>query len=151
LEAPRSLSHVGGRKGCGRSRLSNDTASLAGVDMRSVIGRRYKDLVRAIISDQGGQDRLAEARIQLIRRFAGIGCLAEATEARMALGQPFDVNEYIQQASAMARIAARIGINRTAKDALSLKEYVTPAKSPVEIDEDAITTTDRADWNGLEP
>ena len=47
-----------------------------------------------------------------------------------ALGQEFDVNEYIQLASAMSRIAARIGINRTARDALSLKEYITPPSHP---------------------
>jgi hypothetical protein len=64
----------------------------------------------------------------------------------MALGQPFDVNEYIQQASAMARIAARIGINRTAKE-LSLREYVTtPGKPPApELDQDT-AAIDRDDW-----
>jgi hypothetical protein len=137
----------------GRSRLSNNAEALTGVDMRTVIGRRYKDLVRAIVADQGGIDRLAEVRIQLIRRFAGAGCLAEAAEARMALGQPFDVAEYLQLSSTMARIAQRIGINRTAKDAISLKDYVTtPTKPPpVEIDEEATTPPDRDDWDGLEP
>lgn len=136
------------RKTHGRSRLSNNAEALIGVDMRTMIGRRYKDLVRAIISDQGGQDRLAEARIQLIRRFAGIGCLAEAAEARMALGQSFDVGEYIALASTMSRIAARIGISRTAKDAISLHEYITPAKpAPVEIDQDP---PDCDAWDGME-
>jgi hypothetical protein len=151
-EAALGIPHAVDRKPHGRSRLSNNAEALSGVDMRTVIGRRYKDLVRAIISDQGGVDRLAEARIQLIRRFAGIGCLAEAAEARMALGQPFDVNEYIQLASTMARIAGRIGINRTAKDAISLKEYVTaPAKPPpVEIEAGTVET-DADNWDGIEP
>jgi hypothetical protein len=71
----------------------------------------------------------------------------------MALGQPFDVGEYVQLAGTMSRIAARIGINRTAKNALSLRDYVTtPARRPpVEIDEEAATATDREDWDGLEP
>jgi hypothetical protein len=150
MDTAPDTSQVANRKACGRSRLSNDAAMLAGVDMRSVIGRRYKDLIRAIIADQGGIERLAEARVQLIRRFAGIGCVAEAAEARMALGQPFDVGEYIQLASTMSRIAARIGINRTAKDALSLREYITPAKPeetpPVEIDQDP--PPDGGDWDG---
>jgi hypothetical protein len=51
----------------------------------------------------------------------------------------------------MSRIAARIGINRTAKDALSLREYITPAKPegktpPVEIDQDP--PPDGGDWDG---
>lgn len=142
MEPHQDTPHVAARKACGRSRLSNDATLLAGVDMRSLVGRRYKDLIRAIISDQGGVERLAEARIQLIRRFAGIGCLAEAAEARMALGQEFDIGEYIAVASTMSRIAARIGINRTAKDAISLRDYIAPAKPegkppPVEIDQDA--------------
>jgi hypothetical protein len=152
MEAAPDAPQVASRKACGRSRLSNDATLLAGVDMRSIVGRRYKDLIRAIVADQGGIERLAEARIQLIRRFAGIGCLAEAAEARMALGQEFDVGEYVQLASTMSRIAARIGINRTAKDALSLKEYVTaPAKPPpVEIEAGTVET-DADNWDGIEP
>ena len=55
-----------------RSRVSNGHEILPGVDRRSAIARRYRDLVGAIAADQGGGDRMSEARLQLVRRFAAV-------------------------------------------------------------------------------
>jgi len=63
-----------------RSRISNGNGLLPGIDGRSEIARRYRDVVSAIIADQGGSDRCAEARIQLIRRFAACSVIAESLE-----------------------------------------------------------------------
>ena len=46
------------------------------------MARRSRDIVAAIVSDQGGLDRLAEACVQLIRRFAAAAVMAEQAEAR---------------------------------------------------------------------
>ena len=58
-----------------RSRLSNGTRGmvLPGIDQRSAIARRYRDVICAIIADLGGESRLSEARLQLIRRFSALG------------------------------------------------------------------------------
>jgi ribosomal protein S9 len=137
-EASAAIAH---RKQYARSKLSNDTAMLQGVDQRTGPGRRFKDIVRAVIADQGGSDVIAEVRLQLIRRFAAEACLAEALEARMALGAEIDIIEHCQLAGTMSRIAARIGINRVLKDAQTLDQYI--AKAPAaEIDEEAISDAD---------
>jgi hypothetical protein len=43
---------------------------LPNVGLRSVVARRYRDIAEALIADQGGPERMSEARLQLCRRFA---------------------------------------------------------------------------------
>jgi hypothetical protein len=66
--------------------------------------------------DQGGLDQMAEARIQLCRRFAACSVLAGNLEARLANGEQIDIGEHATLTSTAVRIASRIGINRIAKD-----------------------------------
>ena len=54
------------RKAHGRSKVTNGAELLPEVDGRSVIARRYRDITRAILADQGGEDRCSESRKQLI-------------------------------------------------------------------------------------
>src|SRR6516165_7199332 len=48
---------TGGQKTKGRSGVSNGNAVLPDIDGRSVIARRYRDITRAILVDQGGEDQ----------------------------------------------------------------------------------------------
>ena len=75
-----------------RSRLSNGTRGmvLPGIDQRSAVARRYRDVMCAIIADLGGESRLSEARLQLIRRFSALVVQAETMEAALVDGKPFD-------------------------------------------------------------
>jgi hypothetical protein len=113
------------RKAQARSRVSNGRDLLPNVDGRSLIARRYRDIMSAIASDQGGIDRLSEARLQLIRRFAAAACLAEQLEARLARGEQIDSQEHALLVSTMVRVAQRIGVDRLPRDlAPSLTEYL---------------------------
>jgi hypothetical protein len=113
------------RKAQARSRLSNGRELLPNVDGRSLIARRYRDIMSAIVSDQGGADRLSETRLQLIRRFAAAACLAEQLEARLARGEQIDIQEHALLVSTMVRVAQRIGVDRVPRDlAPSLTEYL---------------------------
>src|SRR5207248_471724 len=67
-----------------RSRVTNGADLLPGIDGRSALARRLYDVTCAIAADQGGTDRLSEARVQLIRRFAAASVLAEAIVARIS-------------------------------------------------------------------
>jgi hypothetical protein len=95
-----------------RSRLSNGRDLLPDVDGRSVVARRYRDIIGEVISDQGGPEHLSEARLQLIRRFSGASVLAEQMEARLALGGQIDIREYSLLVSTIVRVAQRLGIER---------------------------------------
>jgi hypothetical protein len=109
-----------------KSRLTNGRDVLPGVDQRSAIARRYRDLIGAIVSDQGGVELLAEARVQLIRRFAAASVIAEQMEARLANGEEIDISEHALLCSTLVRVSSRIGINRRAKDLTpTLERYLS--------------------------
>ena len=113
------------RKPTARSRVTNGADWLPGVDQRSAIARRYRDLVAAITVDQGGADRLSEARLQLVRRFAAAACIAEQMEARLANGEEIDVQQHALLCSSLVRLAQRIGIDRRARNITpTLSQYL---------------------------
>jgi hypothetical protein len=116
-----------------RSRITNGKELLPGLDMRSAMARRFKDITRAIFVDQGGEDRCSESRKQLIRRFAAAALIAEQMESRLANGGEIDISEHAQLSSTLVRIAQRIGINRRAKDITpALPDYLDAAETEAE-------------------
>lgn len=124
------------RKPTARSRISNGGDVLPNVDGRSLVARRYRDIASAIVADQGGAEHCAEARLQLIRRFAAAAVLAETMEAKLANGETIDIAEHAQLTSAMVRVATRIGIGRRAKNLTpTVREYVN-AKAKARAPED---------------
>jgi hypothetical protein len=121
-----------GSKAYARSRVSNGNKLLAGVDGRTLVARRFRDLVSQITSDQGGAGQLAEARLQLIRRFSAAAVIAESMEARLANGEEICIQEHALLCSTLVRLAARIGIDRTAREIVpSLAQYLE-MKAPAE-------------------
>ena len=114
--APKSRRQKRDLKAHGRSALSNGTITLPETDNRLRSVRRYRDLVRAIVADQGGEDRLSETRRTLIRRFAAGAVFAEQIEAKFAAGEEISSADWAVIASTLVRIAQRIGIDRRAKD-----------------------------------
>ncbi len=119
---------VGARKPEARSRITNGKDVLGGVDGRSRIARRYHDITSQLAADQGGADTLSEARLQLIRRFAASACLAEQMESRLANGEQIDLAEHALLSSTLVRIAARLGLDRRARDVTPTLEAYLQAK-----------------------
>jgi hypothetical protein len=102
---------------------------LQAVDGRTRLAKRFKEIVAAIEKDQGGSDRLSEARLQLIRRFAATAVLAEQIEVRLASGEEINSQEHALLSSSLVRLVAKIGINRTAKNITPvLDQYVLEAE-----------------------
>jgi hypothetical protein len=108
-----------------RSRVTNGVDILPGIDGRSPTARRYRDICAQVASDQGGAERMSEARMQLVRRFAGLAVLAENVEANLVNGGSVDVVEYSQLTSTLTRVVQRLGINRVAKNVTpTLEQYL---------------------------
>jgi hypothetical protein len=124
-----------------RSRITNGKELLPGLDMRSAMARRFKDIISAILVDQGGEDQCSEARRQLVRRFAAAAVLAEQMEADLARGLPIDIQQHALLCSSLVRLAQRVGINRVAKLVQTPDEYIAslPSEPPLVEDEDAPT------------
>ena len=113
-----------------RSRLSNGRDVLPDVDGRSVVARRYRDIISAVASDQGGAEHLSETRLQLIRRFSAASVLAEQMEASLARGEQINIQEYSLLVSTSLRVAQRIGIERCARNVTpSLGQYLSNKKA----------------------
>jgi hypothetical protein len=113
------------RKPTFRSAVTNGRDVLPGVDGRTLIARRYHDIMSAILIDQGGEDRCSESRKQLIRRFTAAAVLAEQMEARLVSGEQVDVQEHALLTSSLVRVAQRIGINRIPRNlAPTLDDYL---------------------------
>jgi hypothetical protein len=119
-----------------RSAITNGSRLLEGVDQRSPIARRYRDIVSQIVSDQGGADQCSESRLQLIRRFAAASVLAEQLEAKLARGEQISIAEHATLSSTLVRLANRIGVERRPRDVTpTLAEYL--ARKAAETDADA--------------
>jgi hypothetical protein len=113
------------RKPTARSRVTNGHDVLPNVDGRGVIARRYFDISSAIIGDQGGLSRVAEARLQLCRRFAAAAVMAEQMEAALARGESIDISQHALLVSSLCRLSSRIGMNRRAQEELpTLQGYL---------------------------
>ena len=113
------------RKASARSRISNGADILPDVDGRSAVARRYRDIAAQIIADMGGASQCAEARIQLIRRFAAAAVLAEQMEAQLANGHLIEIADHALLSSTLVRLAQRIGIDRRSRDTTpSLSQYL---------------------------
>jgi hypothetical protein len=108
-----------------RSRVTNGSDVLPGIDGRSGVARRYRDIADAIVIDQGGLEGCSESRLQLIRRFAAAAVLAEQMEARLANGEHIDIAQHATLSSTLVRLASRLGIDRRSRDITpSLDEYL---------------------------
>jgi hypothetical protein len=114
-----------------RSRITNGSDVLPGVDGRSLIARRYRDIASAILADQGGASQCSESRVQLVRRFAAAAVLAEQLEAKLANGEQIDIGDHSLLCSTLARLATRIGLERIPRDITpSLRSYLGEATPP---------------------
>ena len=69
---------IDGQKSKGRSRMSNGSAVLPGVDGRSTWARRLRDLISLHLSDLGGGDAVSEAERSILRRAATLNRRARA-------------------------------------------------------------------------
>jgi hypothetical protein len=122
----------------GRSRVGNFTALLPGLnDARTIQAKRYKEVFRALVSDAGGVERLAEAKLGLMRRWAALECVAEGIEAAILNGQEVDLAAYATLSSTMCRLASRIGLSRKQKDVTpTLEAYLAEIEEsePAEVE-----------------
>jgi hypothetical protein len=107
-----------------RSRVSNGSAVLEGVDGRSTAARRYRDVLEELIRDMGGDPSGAQSAIA--RRAAALCVVCEQAEAEMIAGGVLDLGEFTTAANSLRRLLSDLGLERRAKDITpSLASYLT--------------------------
>lgn len=97
-----------------KTRRGTGAIVLAGVDGRSMMARRFREITSGIEADLGGD--LTEAQRQLLARAATLACWCEERETELAKGEPFDAAEYSTIANAMRRLLTDLGLGRHSKD-----------------------------------
>jgi hypothetical protein len=121
--------HAGKPAPAQRSRVTNGKELLPGLDMRSALARRFRDITSAIFIDQGGEAQCSESRKQLIRRFAAAAVIAEQMEAKLGDGEQIDIQKHALLCSSLVRLCGRIGINRRLRDITpALPDYLDAAE-----------------------
>jgi hypothetical protein len=99
-----------------RSRITNGSAILEGIDGRSAPARRFRDVLAAIVSDLGGADHLSEGQRQIARRCAMLAVQCEQIEAAGVQGAAIDLDCYGQLTDRLGRAFQRLGLKRVPKD-----------------------------------
>lgn len=107
------------KKGPHRSRITNGSALLPGIDGRSVWARRLRDVIEALTADIGADLDLSEAQRSTIRRAA---CLTvelerlETTFAETGAADAAALDLYARVAANLRRLFESLGLNRPVRD-----------------------------------
>jgi hypothetical protein len=119
MEIISQSSPVRASKDKGKSRITNGTKLLPGIDGRSPWVRRCKDLIAAHLSDLGGESNTSAAERSIVRRAAVLTTELELLEAKFAAaGQASsdDLDLYARTSGNLRRLLEAIGLQRRARD-----------------------------------
>lgn len=115
-----------------RSRVSNGSALLPGVDGRSAWVRRARDLIEDHEQDLGGADHLSTAERSLVRRCAVLTVELERLEQGFAQAPPSAeaLDLYQRTAGNLRRLLESLGLQRRTRDVVpDLKDYLRARSS----------------------
>lgn len=105
------------------TRKGNASFSLAGVDGRSLMARRFREIVTGIEMDLGGD--LTEAQRHLVARSATLAIWCEERETELGEGGEFDATQYATISNALRRLLSDLGLERRARDVTPrLADYI---------------------------
>ena len=106
-----------------RSRVSNQLGALHGVDGRSMIARRYKELCLDLAHHLGGDP--TSTQLALLRRCAALQAWCEQAEASFAETGDLDMPTFSSATNTLRRLTADLGMKRAGKDVTDLREYIS--------------------------
>lgn len=108
-----------GQKARTRSRITNGSALLHGVDGRSAWVRRRRDIIGEHLSDLGGADNTSAADRRIIRCASELSVELEKLEAKFAVAEGAsaeDLDLYRRTANDLRRLLEAVGLQRRAVD-----------------------------------
>src|SRR5262249_1784086 len=117
--SPADRPKVGPVKHPGRSRITNGSAFLPGVETRGPWIRRCKDVIAAHLSDLGGPDNTSAAERSIIRRVGVLTAELEHLEVRFATAgeaNADDLDLYQRTANSLRRLLEAVGLQRRTRD-----------------------------------
>jgi hypothetical protein len=128
FESPADRPKVGPVKHPGRSRITNGSAFLPGIDNRGPWIRRCKDVIAAHLSDLGGLNNTSAAERSIIRRVGVLTAELEHLEVRFATAEETDAADldlYQRMTNTLRRSLESIGLQRRTRDVTpTVAEYL---------------------------
>lgn len=118
----RTSRHIAQPKPQGATRLGTGGTVLAGVDMRTHGGRRFKELCADLVHHLGDDPTAPQQAI--IRRAAALAVWCEQAETGQAQGQDLDIAAYSTASNTLRRLLTDLGLERRAKDVTTLADYI---------------------------
>lgn len=125
VRRPVDAPEVAPRKG--RSRVTNGSVLIPGVDGRSPWIRRCKDILREHVADLGGVDNCSAAERSIVRRAAVLTTELEQLETKFALAgqaEAGDLEVYQRCANSLRRLLEAIGLQRRPRDITTLGDII---------------------------
>lgn len=105
-----------------RTRAGNGSVVLNNVDGRSIVFRRYREILASLVSDMGGDP--SEAQEQIARRAASLAIWCESQDEGAANGNPIDVAAYTTASNSLRRLLESLGLERKARNVTpTIAEY----------------------------
>jgi hypothetical protein len=103
-----------------RSQLTNDPRRVRGVDGRSAVMRRRRDLISMYVAALGNQ--ITDSKMVEIVRAADLVAAAETQRALSLRGQPIDVLGLVRLENLAARAVKALGIKSEARAHVPMRE-----------------------------
>jgi hypothetical protein len=104
-----------GRKPTARARLTNGTHLPRGIDGRSAVARRFKDVVDSLTAELGGERALSVVELGTVRHIAALTVRAEQLQLSILRGQNINHDELIRLSSEERRALAALKRERRRK------------------------------------
>jgi hypothetical protein len=95
-----------------KAAVTNDPLMLRGVDGRSMIARRYRDVAIALADDLGGQDKLSEPSRILVRQAAALTVQVEGLQTKIVSGEDVNLEQLTRLSNVLGRTLQRLGLKR---------------------------------------
>jgi hypothetical protein len=97
-----------------RSKVTNGSRLLRGIDGRSADARRYRDLIVELVREHGGESALSISGLAMVRQAASLMLRCEQEQARVVRGEPVNEDALVRLSSEARRILSALR-RRTAK------------------------------------
>jgi cell division septum initiation protein DivIVA len=109
-----------------RSRITNQSKMVLGLDGRSAEARRYRDIAAALADDLRGPAALSESQRTIVMQIATLQVQAERVQSSILNGERIDEEQFTRLSNAILRALKRLGIkSHQQRDATpSLSQYL---------------------------
>lgn len=111
-----------------KSRITNGSVLIPGVDQRSKWVRRCRDVIGEHLADLGGVDNCSAAERSLVRRASTLTVELERLETRFATAGQVDAGDletYQRCANSLRRLLEAVGLRRRPRDvSQTLDQYL---------------------------